>query len=89
MHIKFWSENLKGNDHSEDLAVDGRIILEWILGGNRWKNVNWMQPVRDMDQWQTVVKTVINFLVSDKARNFLNSSVTVRFSKRTLLHEIS
>jgi hypothetical protein len=27
----FWSENLKGTDHAEDLAVDGRIILEWIL----------------------------------------------------------
>jgi hypothetical protein len=25
-------ENLKGRDHSEDLAVDRRIILEWILG---------------------------------------------------------
>jgi hypothetical protein len=28
---KFRSENLKGN-HSEDLSVDGNIILEWILG---------------------------------------------------------
>jgi hypothetical protein len=24
--------NLKGIDHLEDLVVDGRIILEWILG---------------------------------------------------------
>jgi hypothetical protein len=28
---KFWSENLKGRDHSEDAGVNGRI-LEWILG---------------------------------------------------------
>jgi len=28
MHITFWSENLKGKDHAEDLDVDGRIILE-------------------------------------------------------------
>jgi hypothetical protein len=27
---KFWSENLKGGDHSEELAVGGRIISEWI-----------------------------------------------------------
>jgi len=33
MREKFWSENLKGSDHSEDLSVNGKIILEWIL----WK----------------------------------------------------
>jgi hypothetical protein len=32
MHIKFQSENLKGRDHAEDLSLDGRIILERILG---------------------------------------------------------
>jgi hypothetical protein len=29
----FWLENTKGKDHHmEDLSVDGKIILEWILG---------------------------------------------------------
>jgi len=23
MHIKFWSENLMGRDHEEDLGIDG------------------------------------------------------------------
>jgi len=32
MHKKFLSENLKGRDHSEDLGIDEKIILEWILG---------------------------------------------------------
>jgi hypothetical protein len=32
MHTKFLSENLKGGDQAEDLSVDGKIILEWILG---------------------------------------------------------
>jgi hypothetical protein len=27
-YTKFWSENLKGRDHLEDVGVDGRIILE-------------------------------------------------------------
>jgi len=26
LHTKFWSENVKGRDHSEDLGVDGNII---------------------------------------------------------------
>jgi len=32
MCTKLWLENLKGKAHSEDLGVDGRVILEWILG---------------------------------------------------------
>jgi hypothetical protein len=31
MCTKFWSENLKWRDLLEDLAIDGRIILEWML----------------------------------------------------------
>jgi hypothetical protein len=26
------SENLKGRDLAEDVGIDGKIILEWILG---------------------------------------------------------
>jgi hypothetical protein len=29
---EFWSENLKGRYHFENLGIDGRIMLEWILG---------------------------------------------------------
>jgi len=32
MHTNFWSENLKGRDHSEDVFVNAKIVLEWILG---------------------------------------------------------
>jgi hypothetical protein len=32
MRTEFWLESLKGRDHSEDLDVNGRIILKWILG---------------------------------------------------------
>jgi hypothetical protein len=32
MRIKFRSKNLKGKDHSENLDVDGRIILKWMFG---------------------------------------------------------
>jgi hypothetical protein len=30
MSTKFWYENMK--NHSEDLGVDGKMVLEWILG---------------------------------------------------------
>jgi hypothetical protein len=30
LHTKFWSENLKERDHSEDKDVDRKIILEWV-----------------------------------------------------------
>jgi hypothetical protein len=36
--------NLKGRDHSEDLGVYGRIILEWILekySGKVWTGFIW------------------------------------------------
>jgi len=29
---KCWSEKLNGRGHYEDLRVDGKTILEWMLG---------------------------------------------------------
>jgi hypothetical protein len=29
---KFWLDNLKGRDHLEDLGIDRKIILDWIIG---------------------------------------------------------
>jgi hypothetical protein len=31
VHSELWLENLKGRDHLENLIIDGRIILEWLL----------------------------------------------------------
>jgi hypothetical protein len=44
MHTKFWLENLKGRDHSEDLDVDRK--REWILGkwcGKLWNGCIWLK----------------------------------------------
>jgi len=32
MRRKFWLENLKGRDDSEDIEIDGSMMLDWILG---------------------------------------------------------
>jgi hypothetical protein len=60
MHTVFWLENLKGRDHSEDLNVDRRIILEWIIGKLQWEGVDYMHLTWDRDQWQALANTVMN-----------------------------
>jgi len=32
LYTKFRSENLKGRDHTEDIGLDGKIMLQWVLG---------------------------------------------------------
>jgi len=46
MHTIFLFQNLKGKYHSEDLGVDGREILQWILGkqgGKVWTGCIWFR----------------------------------------------
>jgi hypothetical protein len=31
MNTVFWLENLKGRDNLEDLGIDGKMIVEWIV----------------------------------------------------------
>jgi len=43
--ILFWSENLNGRDHSENLGIDSKIILERILqkyGEKVWNGCIWL-----------------------------------------------
>jgi hypothetical protein len=52
-------ENLKEGDHSEDLGVDEKILLEWILG-KCWVGVDWNHLAQDRDQWWALVTTIMN-----------------------------
>jgi len=39
MALILWLENLQGRDDLEDLGIDGKIMLEWVLG--KWGGEIW------------------------------------------------
>jgi hypothetical protein len=46
MREKFWLESLNRSDHSEEIGVDGRIILKWLLykwGWRVWIGLIWLR----------------------------------------------
>ena len=48
MYTRFWWENLKERDYFEDLGLDGRIILRWILRKwdvGAWTGLTWLRIV--------------------------------------------
>jgi hypothetical protein len=59
MKTKFWSGALRERDHSGDLGVDVRMMMEWILGEVGWRSVDWVY----LDQWQDLVSTVVGLQV--------------------------
>jgi hypothetical protein len=45
MYVEFWWESIKERDQSEDLHIDGRILLKLILkerNGQMWTAFNWL-----------------------------------------------
>jgi len=53
VHIKFRPKNLNGRGYSEDLGVDGKIVLvEGILGKWGGKMADWIHLVQDRGQWR-------------------------------------
>jgi hypothetical protein len=67
----FWSENLKERDHSENIGVYGRIILQRILG-KYGAIVNWMHLVQDRDQWWALCENINGTFCSVKDGEFLD-----------------
>jgi hypothetical protein len=65
MHAKFYFESLKGRDSLEDSGIDGRIILNWILGEIGLDDVDWIYLSQDRNHWRAVVNSVMR-LVSIK-----------------------
>jgi len=55
----FWFENVKKRDRSDDVDVDGRIILEWILGkycGDFLSNFSWLLK-KGFISWSELIRT--------------------------------
>jgi hypothetical protein len=61
MRTKFWSVNLEGRFHLEDLDEDGKIMLDVKKVG--WKVVEWIYLAQNRDQWRAVDNTVMNLRI--------------------------
>jgi hypothetical protein len=47
MHALFWLENLNGRDHSEELGVEVKTVLEWMLGKYGGEGADWIYLAQD------------------------------------------
>jgi len=63
VYTGFWWVNLRERDHSEDLGIDGRIILRWIC--RKWDvgGMDWIDLSQHRYRWRAVVNVVMNLWV--------------------------
>jgi hypothetical protein len=63
MDSKFWSGNQTGGDNVEDVSVDGKIILEWILEKQSENMRIGLILAKDRDQWLVLLSAVMKLWV--------------------------
>jgi hypothetical protein len=62
MGERFWWGNLRQRYHSDDLGVDGRIILNGYLRSGL-KSMDWIDLAQDRDTWRALLNAVMNLRV--------------------------
>jgi len=63
VHIKYWSQNLKGGSFLEDLDVDGKIIPGMILRYIGFEGVDRIRPSYDRVQRRALVNILMDLWV--------------------------
>jgi hypothetical protein len=66
MHENILSENLEGRHNFQHLAINGRIILKWVL--NKYKGLDWNHLTLNKVQWYALVNTAMDIKVPRKRR---------------------
>jgi hypothetical protein len=66
---------LVGKPDSEDVCVDGRIILGCMFNKCDWggKSMDWFDVAQNRDRWQALTNAVMYFWLPQNAGNFLTS----------------
>jgi len=71
VHKEIWWGVLRESDRSEDVGVDGRIILKWTFKMSDWEKWTGLCLAEVRDRWRAVVNAVTNRRVLQNAGNFL------------------
>jgi hypothetical protein len=61
LYTKFLSADLKEREDLEDLGIDRRIILNWIL--KKCESVDWIHLAQNRDQWRVLENPIMNLPV--------------------------
>lgn len=60
---------MKEREYFEDLVIDRRIILKWIIGNV----VDWADLAQDSDRWRAAVDILTDVWVPENSESFLTS----------------
>jgi hypothetical protein len=63
IHKGFRWESKKQRDNWEDLVVDGKVILRWVLGKYGMDGMDWFDSAQDTEKCRTLLNMVINHWV--------------------------